>query len=77
MTDENWSLIGRTKVDDLYIVAALSGFGSMAACAAGSLCADWVAGGKKPRFAKPLSIARYEDTALMSDIRSRRNKGML
>lgn len=77
MTDENWPLIGPTDIDGFFVIAALSGFGSMAACAAGSICADWVAGEKTPSFAAPLSLSRYEDTALMSDLRSRHNKGLL
>ena len=39
MTDENWPLIGPMGTDGAYIVGALSGFGSMSACAAGqSMC---------------------------------------
>jgi len=68
MTDENWPLIGPTPVPGFYIAAGFSGFGSMAACAAGELCAAWVTGSALPPYAGPLSLARYEDAALMAEL---------
>jgi len=49
MTAENWPLIGRAGDQDngLIINCAPSGFGTMTACAAGELCAAWVAGGNR------------------------------
>ena len=35
MTDENWPLIGPLGVEGAFVVGALSGFGTMAACTAG------------------------------------------
>ncbi len=77
MTEENWPLIGPMERGDSYVVGALSGFGSMAACAAGRLCAAWVCGGELPDYAGHLSFARYEDTLLMQDLQNTSNKGLL
>jgi glycine/D-amino acid oxidase-like deaminating enzyme len=68
MTDENWPLIGRMKTEGAFIAGALSGFGSMAACAAGALCAAWVTGQPVPEYAKALSSERYADEALMAEL---------
>src|SRR5262249_46874251 len=45
MTEENWPLIGPAKTPGSFVAGALSGFGTMAACSAGSICADWVVEG--------------------------------
>jgi glycine/D-amino acid oxidase-like deaminating enzyme len=50
------------------VAGALSGFGSMGACASGSLCAAWVAGGEVPAFARALTPARRQDAALMAEL---------
>ncbi len=65
-TEENWPLIGRMKTEGAFIAGALSGFGSMAACATGALCAAWVAGRPVPEYALSLGVHRYDDTALMA-----------
>ena len=39
MTEENWPIIGPLDNEGAFVIGALSGFGSMAACAAGKLCA--------------------------------------
>ena len=77
MTHENWPLIGPLGVDGAFITGALSGFGSMAACAAGALCASWMAGGDLPSYARQLSLARYDDKDLMTNIENAGNKGIL
>ncbi len=77
MTDENWPLIGPMEKDGAFMIAALSGFGSMAACAAGQLCASWVCGKELPSYASALSSARYADAGLMSELRSASSKGIL
>lgn len=77
MTEENWPLIGPMGPDGAFTVAALSGFGSMAACAAGSLCAAWACAGDLPDYAADLSIRRYADTAQLSELRKYVNKGLL
>lgn len=77
MTEENWPLIGPMNADGTFMVAALSGFGSMAACAAGKLCAAWVCGTAKPGYAHELSRARFDDDALMRELRTAPSKGLL
>ncbi len=77
MTEENWPLIGPLDNKGAFINGALSGFGSMVACAAGSLAAAWVCGGDLPSYSKQLSLARYEDALLMSELRNSHNKGIL
>jgi glycine/D-amino acid oxidase-like deaminating enzyme len=68
MTEENWPLIGKMKTEGAFIAGALSGFGSMAACATGALCAAWVAGEPVPQYALSLSSDRYADEALMAEL---------
>ena len=77
MTEENWPLIGPLDNSGAFVVGALSGFGSMAACAAGELTAAWVCGSELPPYAQQLSLARYEDDALMNELRNSHNKGIL
>jgi len=77
MTKENWPLIGPLGVDGAFVTGALSGYGCMAACGAGELCADWIADGELPYYAKQLSLARYDDEELMAEILNSRSKGIL
>lgn len=77
MTEENWPLIGPTRIPGVFINAALSGYGTMGACAAGDICARSVVGAPLPAFAAPLSPARYNDPALLTDLRQERSKGLL
>jgi glycine/D-amino acid oxidase-like deaminating enzyme len=68
MTGENWPLIGRMQTPGAFVAGALSGYGSMAACAAGSTCAAWIMGTALPDYAAPLSPARYANPALMAEL---------
>ncbi len=68
MTAENWPLIGRMEPAGAFMAAALSGFGSMAASAAGAICASWVAGKPVPIYAHALSRERHKDQALMAEL---------
>ena len=77
MTDENWPLIGPMETDAAFMVAALSGFGSMGACAAGKLCAAWICGANLPDYAPQLSRARFDDSDLMAELRNAASKGLL
>jgi glycine/D-amino acid oxidase-like deaminating enzyme len=70
MTEENWPLIGNTDVEGFYVNGAMSGFGTMAACASGELCAQWVLGKDKPDYADALSLARYKNQDFMDQLRS-------
>ena len=77
MTEENWPLVGPMQAGGAFMVAALSGFGSMSACAAGKLCAAWVCNGELPDYAVALSTHRYQDENLMAELRSATSKGLL
>ncbi|MGI9284213.1 MAG: NAD(P)/FAD-dependent oxidoreductase [Pseudomonadales bacterium] len=77
MTRENWPLIGPMGGNGAFVVGALSGFGSMSACAAGALCAAWISAGDLPDYAMHLSLERYNNQKLLSALRSAANKGVL
>lgn len=77
MTPENWPLIGPTRRPGVFLAGALSGFGTMAATATGAVCAAWMEGGQLPTYARPLSLERYADEVLMSDLRSLASRGVL
>lgn len=76
MTEENWPLIGPMGHEGAFMNCALSGFGTMAACAAGELCAAWAMEAERPPYADNFSLSRYQDAALMQDLRNS-NKGVL
>ena len=76
MTDENWPLIGPMGPEGAFMNCALSGFGTMAACAGGELCAAWTAGASLPGYARELSLRRYEDADLMARL-SNSSRGVL
>ncbi len=77
MTEENWPLIGPTSVDGAFVVGAMSGFGTMAACASGELCAGWVLGRPMSDDAVALSPRRYSDETLMRELCAKKHKGVL
>jgi glycine/D-amino acid oxidase-like deaminating enzyme len=60
-----------------FVAGALSGYGTMCACATGALVSTWVLGGTLPDFARALSLARYDDKALMQDLLAAANTGVL
>lgn len=62
-TQENRPLIGPLPVEGAYVIGALSGFGVMAACAAGELLAAHICGSELPDYAAAFSLTRYEDPA--------------
>jgi glycine/D-amino acid oxidase-like deaminating enzyme len=63
--------------DGAFMLTALSGFGSMAACAAGRLCAAYIGDGELPAYAKHLSMQRYEDRVLMRELETAESKGIV
>ena len=67
-TPENLPLIGPLELENLFTVSALSGFGTMAACAAGELCAGWMSGGELPEYAAYFHPDRYRNATLMAEI---------
>ncbi len=76
MTEENWPLIGPMQAEGAFMNCAMSGFGTMSACAAGELCAAWVADAPLPRYARDFSLARRDDAQLMQQLHDG-NKGIL
>ncbi len=77
MTEENWPLIGPLDDRGAFVVGALSGFGSMAACAAGKLCAAHVCGAPLPGYAADLSLDRLGNADLMAELKASNDKGLL
>jgi glycine/D-amino acid oxidase-like deaminating enzyme len=62
-TRENRPLIGALPLTGAYVIGALSGYGLMAACAAGELLAAHIAGGQLPTYAPAFALSRYDDPA--------------
>jgi glycine/D-amino acid oxidase-like deaminating enzyme len=60
-----------------FMAGALSGYGTMAACAAGELAAAWISGAERPAYATSLSPARYADSTLMTELTTAKAKGVL
>ncbi|MSP88426.1 MAG: FAD-binding oxidoreductase [Alphaproteobacteria bacterium] len=77
MTKENWPLIGPLATPGAFVVGALSGYGTMSACAAGELAAAHMCGGALPDYAGVLGLARHRDTALMAALTASGDKGVL
>lgn len=77
MTKENWPLIGAARTPGVFLATALSGYGTMGACATGDLCARAVVGAEAPAFARSLSLARYDDQALMDQLEATASRGLL
>jgi glycine/D-amino acid oxidase-like deaminating enzyme len=76
-TPENLPLIGPLQKTGLFTVSALSGYGTMAACSAGELCADWMMGTDLPGYAEYFHPGRYNDAALMAEINQLGSDGQL
>lgn len=60
-TQENRPLIGPLPVEGAYILGAVSGFGIMAAMAAGELLAGHITGSDLPDYAPDFLLSRYQD----------------
>jgi glycine/D-amino acid oxidase-like deaminating enzyme len=76
-TRENRPLIGHLPLEGAYVVGALSGFGVMAAAAAGDLVALHVTGRELPDYAGAFSLERYEDPAYLAEIDSLAETGQI
>ena len=76
-TPENRPLIGPLPVAGAYVVGALSGYGLMAACAAGELLAAYIAGAPLPSYAPALALARYGDPAYQQQLAQWGDSGQL
>jgi sarcosine oxidase, subunit beta len=62
-TEENRPLIGPLAIPGAYVNAALSGYGLMAAPAAGELIAAQITGADVPSYAPKFRLDRYQDPA--------------
>ncbi len=60
-TPENRPLLGPLGPEGVYALAALSGYGVMAALGAGEALARWVLGEERPPYAQAFSPLRYRD----------------
>ena len=67
-TRENRLLVGPLPVQGAYMIGAVSGYGIMAACAAGELLALQVAGNELPPYAPAFSIDRYNDPVYLKKL---------
>lgn len=76
-TAENRPLIGPLPIEGAYIIAALSGFGLMAACAAGELLAGHITGGQLPAYAPAFTLSRYDDPAYQRQLTTWGGTGQL
>lgn len=76
-THENRPLIGKLSVEGAYLIGGLSGFGLMAACAAGELLAKTIAGSPLPEYAQAFSLERYEDPSYLKKIAQWGDSGQL
>ena len=75
MTRENWPLIGPLATEGAYVAGALSGYGTMGACATGALCASWVQGAQPARVcgaSQPVTLRRREFYAAAAGQRGNR-----
>ena len=75
-TQENLPVIGRLD-DNLFIVSALAGYGTMAASAAGQLCSEHIYQSDLPSYSKYFEPQRWQDIELMNEISKIQGDGQL
>ena len=76
-TRENRPLIGGLSVKGGYVMGGLSGFGVMAACAAGELLAAHLTESKLPDYAPAFALGRYEDPEYQKALETFGDSGQL
>jgi sarcosine oxidase, subunit beta len=76
-TRENRPLVGPLGMEGAFVVGAFSGFGVMAAAAAGELAAMYLTGTDLPDYAKAFALSRYEDPAYLAEIDKITNTGQI
>jgi glycine/D-amino acid oxidase-like deaminating enzyme len=76
-TRENRPLIGPLTVEGAHVVGAFSGFGVMAAAAAGELAALHITGGRLPDYAPAFSLSRYDDPLYLAEIERINDTGQI
>ena len=77
-TPENWPIVGPVSGHPgLYTVAALSGFGTMVACATGELISQWMLGKSLPDYAGHFHPDRYQNPNILAEIENIESDGQL
>ena len=76
-TRENRLLAGPLPIAGAYVLAGLSGYGLMAACAAASLLADHITGAALPPYAAAFSPERYNNPDYLKQLESWDDSGQL
>lgn len=77
-TKENWPLIGPTTLQNVYVLGALAGYGTMAACAAGKLCSDYIMSKTVlPDYAVYFHPNRYQNEDIVKEIEALNSDGQL
>jgi len=73
----NLPLIGPTERPDVFVVGALAGFGTMSACAAGELCANYILQKALPDYAPYFHPDRANNPAIAKELALLSNDGQL
>jgi glycine/D-amino acid oxidase-like deaminating enzyme len=76
-TRENRLLVGPMRTSGMFTVSALSGYGVMAACAAGDLLATHVTGEPLPAYAPAFTLDRYSDPSYLDMIARQEDEGQI
>jgi glycine/D-amino acid oxidase-like deaminating enzyme len=76
-TVENLPLIGPSGYTGAFVCGALSGYGVMAACAAGELAAMHATGASLPGYAAAFDPARYDDPAYAAQAAATADTGQI
>ena len=76
-TKENWPLIGPTDMDNVFVIGAMAGFGTMASCVAGELCSSYITGQSLPRYAPYFHPNRYTNPIISKELESIKTDGQL
>jgi sarcosine oxidase subunit beta len=76
-TRENRLLAGPLPVEGAYIIGAASGYGIMAACAAGELLAAHITGSHLPSYAPEFSMERYGNSEYQKKLENWGESGQL
>jgi glycine/D-amino acid oxidase-like deaminating enzyme len=76
-TRENRPLIGPLPLEGTWVVGALSGYGLMAAMAAGELLSQHITGSALPDYANELSLDRYKDPKYLKLLNNWGDSGQL
>lgn len=58
---DNRPIVGRTSINGVYLIGALSGYGIMSACGVGELLSQCISNSDLPPYAKAFSLERFDD----------------